>query len=182
MCVSHDDRAHAPITWMQTSPVALDRRDDAGYVRPSIANDSRFGVQDQQRYVLANPFAGIKVRGAALRPALDTARGFTETEWLLIRTRLSVSAKPRGDLAERGAAIVLTYLGAPFVRRPITHGGPSPCRSSCPTSRSERSRLRRGPFCLRPSNQQQPVVGFAQADARFGIVALKRIDTPIDVI
>lgn len=100
------------------------RRDDAGYVRPSIANDSRFGVQDQQRYVLANPFAGIKVRGAALRTALDTARGFTETEWLLVRTRLSVSAKPRGDLAERGAAIVLTYLGAPFVRRPITHGGP----------------------------------------------------------
>ncbi len=40
----------------------------------------------EQRYVLANPFAGIKVRGAALRPALDTARGFTETEWLLIRT------------------------------------------------------------------------------------------------
>ncbi|OTP79045.1 Integrase [Caballeronia sordidicola] len=40
----------------------------------------------EQRYVLANPFAGIKVRGHALRPALDTTRGFTEGEWLLVRT------------------------------------------------------------------------------------------------
>jgi site-specific recombinase XerD len=39
----------------------------------------------EQRYVLANPFAGIKVRGATLRPALDTTRGFTEGEWLLLR-------------------------------------------------------------------------------------------------
>jgi len=40
----------------------------------------------EQRYVLANPFAGIKVRGAALRPALDTTRGFNEGEWQLVRT------------------------------------------------------------------------------------------------
>jgi site-specific recombinase XerD len=39
----------------------------------------------EQRYVLANPFAGIKVRGHAQRPALDTTRGFTEGEWLLLR-------------------------------------------------------------------------------------------------
>lgn len=39
----------------------------------------------EQRYVLANPFAGIKVRGQAMRPALDTTRGFTEGEWLLLR-------------------------------------------------------------------------------------------------
>ena len=39
----------------------------------------------EQRYVLTNPFAGIKVRGATLRPALDTTRGFTEGEWLLLR-------------------------------------------------------------------------------------------------
>lgn len=39
----------------------------------------------EQRYVLANPFAGIKVRGATLRPALDTTRGFTEGERLLLR-------------------------------------------------------------------------------------------------
>ncbi|MDB0543489.1 site-specific integrase [Ralstonia solanacearum] len=39
----------------------------------------------EQRYVLANPFADLKVRGSALRPALDTARGFTEGEWALLR-------------------------------------------------------------------------------------------------
>lgn len=38
----------------------------------------------EQRYVLANPFAGVKVRGA--RPVqLDTARAFTEHEWKLVR-------------------------------------------------------------------------------------------------
>lgn len=40
----------------------------------------------EQRYVIANPFAGVKVRGAAARTGLDVARGFTEGEWLLIRT------------------------------------------------------------------------------------------------
>ncbi|WP_029049505.1 phage integrase family protein [Cupriavidus sp. amp6] len=40
----------------------------------------------QQRYVLANPFAGIKVRGSARAAPLDTSHVFTEGEWLLIRT------------------------------------------------------------------------------------------------
>ncbi len=39
----------------------------------------------EQRYVLANPFAGIKVRGAT--PAtVDTTRSFSEGEWKLVRT------------------------------------------------------------------------------------------------
>jgi site-specific recombinase XerD len=39
----------------------------------------------EQRYVLANPFAGVKVRGT--RPsALDAARAFTAGEWALLRT------------------------------------------------------------------------------------------------
>jgi site-specific recombinase XerD len=39
----------------------------------------------EQRYVMANPFAGVKVRG--VRPAgLDTARMLTEGEWKLTRT------------------------------------------------------------------------------------------------
>ena len=39
----------------------------------------------EQRYVLANPFAGVKVRGT--RPAsLDTGRAFAEGEWTLLRT------------------------------------------------------------------------------------------------
>ena len=38
----------------------------------------------EQRYVVANPFAGVKVRRAG--PArLDTARAFTEHEWKLVR-------------------------------------------------------------------------------------------------
>ncbi|GAB5101188.1 phage integrase family protein [Caballeronia sp. HLA56] len=38
-----------------------------------------------QRYVLANPFSGVKVRGATAA-LLDASRAFTEGEWQLIRT------------------------------------------------------------------------------------------------
>ncbi|RZF23707.1 integrase [Paraburkholderia sp. UYCP14C] len=40
----------------------------------------------EQRYVLANPFAGVKVKSHASRAGLDASRGFSEGEWLLIRT------------------------------------------------------------------------------------------------
>lgn len=40
----------------------------------------------EQRYVLANPFAGLKVRGAQRGGELDTSRAFTAGEWTLIRT------------------------------------------------------------------------------------------------
>ena len=39
----------------------------------------------EQRYVLANPFAGVKVRGAR-QATLDTTRSFSEGEWKLVRT------------------------------------------------------------------------------------------------
>ncbi|WP_310037434.1 phage integrase family protein [Paraburkholderia caribensis] len=39
----------------------------------------------EQRYVLANPFAGVRVRGR-VKTGLDVTRGFTEGEWLLLRT------------------------------------------------------------------------------------------------
>ncbi|MGV7244269.1 phage integrase family protein [Caballeronia sp. M23-90] len=39
-----------------------------------------------QRYVLANPFAGIKVRGHTRAATMDASRGFAEGEWLLVRT------------------------------------------------------------------------------------------------
>ena len=39
----------------------------------------------EQRYVLANPFAGIKVRGAG-QATLNTTRSFSEGEWKLVRT------------------------------------------------------------------------------------------------
>jgi site-specific recombinase XerD len=40
----------------------------------------------EQRYVLANPFAGVKVKSHAQRAGLNVSRGFSEGEWLLIRT------------------------------------------------------------------------------------------------
>ncbi|GAQ27251.1 site-specific integrase [Ralstonia insidiosa] len=40
----------------------------------------------QQRYVLANPFAGVKVRGSGRTGALDASHAFTEGEWALART------------------------------------------------------------------------------------------------
>lgn len=40
----------------------------------------------EQRYVLANPFAGIKVQGAKRGAALDASRGFGESEWGLVRS------------------------------------------------------------------------------------------------
>lgn len=40
----------------------------------------------EQRYVLANPFAGVKVRGGARAVALDASHAFTEGEWQLVRT------------------------------------------------------------------------------------------------
>lgn len=40
----------------------------------------------QQRYVLANPFAGLKVRGGQRAAGLDASRAFTTGEWELVRT------------------------------------------------------------------------------------------------
>jgi len=39
----------------------------------------------QQRYVLANPFAGLKVRGAGKSEGLSVTRAFSEGEWTMIR-------------------------------------------------------------------------------------------------
>ncbi|MGF6545778.1 phage integrase family protein [Paraburkholderia youngii] len=40
----------------------------------------------EQRYVLANPFAGVKVREASGVNVLDTSHAFSEGEWALVRT------------------------------------------------------------------------------------------------
>lgn len=40
----------------------------------------------QQRYTVANPFAGVKVRGSARSQAMDVGRAFSEAEWRLLRT------------------------------------------------------------------------------------------------
>ncbi|MFM0213893.1 site-specific integrase [Paraburkholderia sediminicola] len=39
----------------------------------------------EQRYLLANPFGGVKVRGSARAGVLDTSHVFTEGEWQLLR-------------------------------------------------------------------------------------------------
>jgi site-specific recombinase XerD len=39
----------------------------------------------EQRYVLANPFSGIKVKGASRAQSRDASRGFTTHEWGLVR-------------------------------------------------------------------------------------------------
>ncbi|MGF6920984.1 phage integrase family protein [Paraburkholderia sp. 40] len=39
-----------------------------------------------QRYVLANPFSGVKVRGGNGAATLDASHAFTEGEWALVRT------------------------------------------------------------------------------------------------
>ncbi|XUW93808.1 site-specific integrase (plasmid) [Burkholderia sp. M6-3] len=39
----------------------------------------------EQRYLLSNPFAGVKVSGGTKSADLDASRAFTEGEWLLVR-------------------------------------------------------------------------------------------------
>lgn len=39
-----------------------------------------------QRYLLANPFSGVKVRGADKSRILDISHAFTDAEWTLVRT------------------------------------------------------------------------------------------------
>lgn len=40
----------------------------------------------EQRYVLVNPFAGVKVKGAKSRDSFDASRGFNEHDWSLVRS------------------------------------------------------------------------------------------------
>lgn len=54
-----------------------------GYALSVLSSMFRWLIE--QRYVLANPFAGIKVRGAK-QATLDTTRVFSEGEWKLLRT------------------------------------------------------------------------------------------------
>ncbi len=53
-----------------------------GYAISVLSSVFRWLVE--QRYVLANPFSGVKVRGAGTQRPLDATRAFTEVEWDLI--------------------------------------------------------------------------------------------------
>ena len=47
---------------------------------------SDWNDEDEQRYVLANPFSGIKVRGISRSAPLPTTHVFADGEWSLLRT------------------------------------------------------------------------------------------------
>lgn len=47
---------------------------------------SLFAWLVDQRYLMANPFSGVKVRGADKARAIDISHAFTDAEWTLIRT------------------------------------------------------------------------------------------------
>ncbi|MCG5078370.1 site-specific integrase [Paraburkholderia tagetis] len=74
-------RSRESVEWRPFSGPLSTR--SAAYALTVLAALFRWLVE--QRYVLANPFAGVKVRGSA-KAGLDVTRGFTEGEWLLLRT------------------------------------------------------------------------------------------------
>lgn len=74
-------RSRQSVEWRPFSGPLSTR--SAAYALTVLAALFRWLVE--QRYVLANPFAGVKVRGSA-KAGLDVTRGFTEGEWLLLRT------------------------------------------------------------------------------------------------
>jgi len=55
----------------------------SGYALTVIGAMFRWLIE--QRYTLANPFAGVKIKAARRANALDATRAFTEHEWTLIR-------------------------------------------------------------------------------------------------
>jgi len=56
----------------------------AAYALTVIKN--LFGWLVDQRYLLANPFAGLKVRGADKTRVLEISHAFSDAEWTLVRT------------------------------------------------------------------------------------------------
>jgi site-specific recombinase XerD len=63
-----------------------------------------------QRYVLANPFAGIKVKGTSRSSAIDVSHVFTEHEWALIRP-IADDIEWTGGWSEKGAQRLRFVLG-----------------------------------------------------------------------
>ena len=67
-----------------------------------------FGWLVDQRYLLANPFSGVKVPSAERKRVLDTSHAFTEAEWLLVRTIANDLERKHGW--EGAAAIRARFL------------------------------------------------------------------------
>lgn len=72
---------HSP-GWRPFSSGLSDR--SAAYALSVLAAMFRWLVA--QRYLLANPFAGVKVRETGYSTRLDTTHVFTDGEWMLVRT------------------------------------------------------------------------------------------------
>ncbi|MBT2304483.1 hypothetical protein J7E70_29070 [Variovorax paradoxus] len=73
----------------------------------------------QQRYVLANPFAGIKVRGASRAAPLAATRVFAEGEWSMIQT--VAEGRPIGSMHTGASVCEAEFVGGcaqPLVARP----------------------------------------------------------------
>jgi site-specific recombinase XerD len=65
----------------------------------------------EQRYLLANPFAGVKVRGAASKAALDRNKALNESEWSWVQAVADLLDVRYGWTAEaaRRLRFVLTF-------------------------------------------------------------------------
>lgn len=62
-----------------------------------------------QRYLLANPFSGVKVRGASKLRLIDISHAFTEGEWTLVRTIANDLERSHGwreDAAQRARFLI----------------------------------------------------------------------------
>ncbi|MDH6146763.1 hypothetical protein OKW46_000685 [Paraburkholderia sp. WSM4179] len=67
----------------------------------------------EQRYVLANPFAGVKVREASGASVLDTSHAFSEGEWALVRTiadGLEWLSRCQPDITQRRQVVVAAFV------------------------------------------------------------------------
>lgn len=77
-----------------------------------------FGWLVDQRYLMANPFSGLKVRGAHKGRILDISHAFTEAEWALVRTIANDLERTHGWEAEGAhrARFILDFTYATGLR------------------------------------------------------------------
>lgn len=74
----------------------------------------------EQRYLLANPFADVRIKRQTGRPGLDVSRGFSEGEWLLIRS----------PMVSNGPAVGASWLVPPWAMSGQANKGSIGCMSS----------------------------------------------------
>lgn len=77
-----------------------------------------FGWLVDQRYLQANPFSGVKVKGADKTRILDISHAFTDSEWTLVRTIANDLEKKHGweEDAARRARFILDFSYATGLR------------------------------------------------------------------